>query len=302
MTIPTSTAAAAREAHDMAINAKRDVNELKPRVTSLEYKQAAHERILSDLHAKGGLVKTRKGMERAHERITKLSQTLNGRLDTLEEALVALRAGGSKLFIDSVRASGVSDDDIKKALVILRDGDDPIDLSDDEFVAELFTAFMTFKSAVQDQLKDHDERLKKQDESITKVSANVTHLETAFKEVKSSVTTQNISMIPLIIGLVVGVVTYFVANAQDDVSGWRALGFAFAFVAITAGILSFFASQVSTKISEMRKSSQSTTSGTAEADTSNTRSSVSDDRTTQVVSAQDQTEHQPDLASAGSRS
>lgn len=298
MTAPKSNAAATREAHDMAIGAKRDVSNLTTRVTSLADKQATHERILTDPNAKGGLVKTQKGMERAHQRITNLSKTFGDRLDLVEESLFALRAGGFKLFIDTVRASGASDDDIKKALAILRDGDGPLDLSDDEFVAELFTAFMSFKSAVQDELNRQNNRLDEHDSEFGKLGARVTHLETAFKEVKSRVT-ESISKLPLVIGLIAGVVTFIVANAQDDVSGWRALGFAVAISAISAGILSFFAAQIANMISETRKLSKSTTSEqNAEADTNNTRSSASDDRT-QVVSP-DQTEHQPDLASAGS--
>lgn len=308
MTAPKSAAAVAREAREMATNATQKADELGTSVKNLEDRYSDDVTSLQDRLGRHVKVSTKK-----HDRLERLVADVGRRLEQDHDAIFELNqrfARMNELVGDGLKLNlaasiaGFTKEEIREILAIQADDD----LSDSAVITGMVNQIGSIKAqlnTVVDTLADTRGMVNGHDERINNNTARITGLETAFKEVKESVSSttvsQSISKIPLIIGLIVGVVTFFVANAQDDVSNWRALGFAVAIGAITAGILSFFAAQI-VKISEKRKSSQSTsTSGeSAEADTSNTRSSASDDRT-QVVSAQDQTEHQPDLAPAGSR-
>lgn len=308
MTQPKSAAAAAREAHEMATNATRKVSELGDSVHSLEDRYSSDVTSLQDRLGRHIKVSSKK-----HDRLERLVADVGRRLEQDHDAIFELNqrfARMNELVGDGLKLNlaasiaGFTEEEIRKILAIQADDN----LSDSAVITGMVNQIGSIKAqldTVVDTLAETRGMVNGHDERISNNTAKINGLETAFKEVKESVVnttmSQSISKVPLVIGLIAGVVTFFVATAQDDVSNWRALGFAVAIGAITAGILSFFASQI-VKISEKRKSSQSTsTSGeTAEADTSNTRSSASDDRT-QVVSVQDQTEHQPDLAPAGSR-
>lgn len=121
------------------------------RVTSLEDKLAretersdSHEKMLTDPNASSGLVITRAGMARAHERITELNNVLNGRIDVMQQAIEAMQRG-RKSFISTLRDAGVTDEQIRETLIILGNGDGEVDLTDDELFTEMFTAFMTHK-------------------------------------------------------------------------------------------------------------------------------------------------------------
>ena len=251
-----------------------------------------------------------------HDRLERLVADVGNRLAADHDAIFELNqrfARMDELVADGLKINlaasivGFTSEEIKEILAIQAEDD----LTDSAVITGMVNQIGRLNTVVdmvvdtvaetRGIVNDHTDKLSNHDEKLSNFGGRVTHIETAFKEVKLNVMRQpeELSKAPLVMGVVAAIVTFFVAQARDDVSNWLAIGFAIGFGAIAAGILSFFVSWKIAKINETKKLSSSTTSGkTAETDVP-TRSSASDDRTT-VQPPKGRTEPAPDLATAGS--
>lgn len=136
----------------------------------------------------------------------------------LVPALKAGSSGGEKSFIRTLRAKGVSDDEIRHALSILKqDGDGELELDDADMFGELYREFVSFRETTTERLDEHDEAIARNTRDLTRLvgtgedglnlPGRVNNLEASHREIRDKVAeTPKTSPIPIIIGLVVGCV------------------------------------------------------------------------------------------------
>lgn len=111
------------------------------------------------------VAKNRSGAEKANERASKLERRVSAieeylGSDNAEAALKAGQAGGRKSFIQALRDRKVSDDDIRKVLVIVDNGE--LELSDADLFGELYTAHTSLRACVE----EHETRLTNVEEVV----------------------------------------------------------------------------------------------------------------------------------------
>lgn len=110
--------------------------------------------------------KAKRGAENANERASKLERRLSEMEkflgnENFTEALSAGREGGRKSFIAVLRNNHVSDDDIRRVLVILDDGEE-LNLSDEQLFYELYSSHVALRACVE----QHDTRLTRVEETV----------------------------------------------------------------------------------------------------------------------------------------
>jgi hypothetical protein len=202
-----------------ATTVQADLAPIKARVTSLEDKVGAFDTatgLLTSPHVKGGLVRTNKGMERSHKRITALSEALHGRLDVLQQAIESAQIGGAKSFMSALRDAQVDDDTINRTLLIVRTENVDTDLTDAELFTELFTAFVTVQNDVRRhtmQINDLTQVVGEHTVQITDICAQQEEgFTTIRQELHAATTTPKTG---LIAGAVLGLIAAFLWYQHD---------------------------------------------------------------------------------------
>lgn len=150
--------AVAKEAHDLAVNARRDSLDAKKHVDEL-----VSAGMTPELAAKlasmpeqldGNIALTKRlhrGVSEANHRAAKLETRLGAiekflAGDELAEALKAGQTGGRKSFVQALRDHRVTDEHIRQTLTIL-EGDE-VDLNDADMFAEMFTSYQSLYARV----------------------------------------------------------------------------------------------------------------------------------------------------------
>lgn len=145
------------------------------------------------------VAKNRSGAETANERASKLERRADDtetRVAAIEEflgrdnaaaALEGGKDGGRKSFIQALRDRRVSDDDIRRTLVIVDDGE--LELSDADMFGELYTAYVSLRACVE----EHETRL--------------THVEQVVEDIDTST---YVPLLGWLMALAVGIVVWFI--------------------------------------------------------------------------------------------
>jgi hypothetical protein len=179
----------------------------------LQEQVARHHAKLTDPKHTNGLVQTSAGMHNAHKRIGELTQ----RVDALEQflgddlaaALHAGSVGGKKAFIRTLRAKGVSDDEIINAFSLIKKNDDELDLDDADMYGELFREFVSFRETTTEDIAG----LRK---DLTIVEGAHRDLRTDVNTIRTEVTGSSNMGLALGVGALVGFLTFLWAYYDID--------------------------------------------------------------------------------------
>jgi len=116
--------------------------------------------------------KAKRGAENANERASKLERRLSEMEkflgnENFAEALLAGREGGRKSFIAVLRDNHVSDDDIRRVLIMLDDGKE-LNLSDEQLFYELYSSHVALRACVE----QHDTRLTRVEQTVEQIDGS----------------------------------------------------------------------------------------------------------------------------------